>query len=321
VKIGNLETAGSVFLAPMAGVTDPPFRRIVQGFGVSAVWTEMISAHGLVVRGETFATMDLTGHSVPTVFQLYGVDPAIVAEAARVLQGYGAAAVDVNMGCPAKKIVKTGAGAALMQDLPRAARIVAAVRRVLQIPLTVKIRSGWDETNRTAPDLARAVEAEGADAVTVHARSRSRRHSGPASTDVVAEVKSAVTIPVIGNGGIKSVDDAQAMIDRTGCDGVMIGQGALGRPWLPAMVLGLSASLRGREERGKRLIDVIEEHYRYQLEWIDLQTAVRRMRKHLAWYSKGIPGSPEFRRSVFHVEDPGQIIEWARGFFGEAVVS
>ncbi|MCA1960062.1 MAG: tRNA dihydrouridine synthase DusB [Desulfomonile sp.] len=321
MKIGNLETAGSVFLAPMAGVTDPPFRRIVQSFGVSAVWTEMISAHGLGVRGEAFATMDLTGHSVPTVFQVYGVDPAVMAEAARVLQGCGAAAVDVNMGCPAKKIVKTGAGAALMQDLPRAARIVAAVRRVLQIPLTVKIRSGWDESTRTAAALARAVEAEGADAITVHARSRSRKHSGPASADVVAEVKEAVTIPVIGNGGIRNVGDARAMIEQTGCDGVMIGQGALGRPWLPAMVLGFFASARGGAKRSKLLIDVIEEHYRYQLEWIDLQTAVRRMRKHLAWYSKGLPGSPEFRRSVFHVEDPNQVLESARGFFGEAVVS
>lgn len=321
MKIRKLEIAGNVFLAPMAGVTDPPFRKIVQRFGVSAVWTEMISAHGVAVCRKVFGTMELTGHTVPTVFQVYGADPAVMAEAARVLQGRGAAAVDVNMGCPAKKIVKTGAGAALMKDLPRAGRIVAAVRRVLHIPLTVKIRSGWDETTRTAPALARVVEAEGADAVIVHARSRSRRHSGPASADVVAEVKGSVAVPVIGNGGIRSVADARAMIERTGCDGVMIGRGALGRPWLPSMVLGLFSSRRGEGARSERLIDVIREHYRYQIEWTDLQTAVRRMRTHLAWYSKGMPGSPHFRRSVFHVEDPGQVLHSARGFFGEAVVS
>lgn len=321
MKIGNLETAGNVFLAPMAGVTDPPFRRIVQSFGVSAVWTEMLSAHGVAVSRGVFGTVDLTGHVGPTVFQVYGVDPGIMAEAARVLEGYGAAAVDVNMGCPARKIVKTGAGAALMRDMPRAARIVAAIRKALQIPLTVKIRSGWDEASCTAPALARVVEAEGADAVIVHARSRSRRHSGPASADVVSEVKGSVAIPVIGNGGIRSVDDAQIMLERTGCDGVMIGRGALGRPWLPSMVLGLFSSQRRSEERGERLMDVIREHYRYQLEWTDLQTAVRRMRRHLVWYSKGMPGSPGFRRSVFHVEDLGLILEWAQGFFGEAVVS
>ena len=225
MKIGTLEVNGNVFLAPMAGITDTAFRKVVQQFGVSAVWTEMMSAQGLVKNRRAFKTMDLDGHVVPTVFQIYGREPAAIAEAARVAVDQGAAAVDINMGCPARKIVFKGYGAALMQNVALASRIVRSVRRAVPVALTVKIRSGWSEQDRNAPEFARAMEAEGADAVIVHARSRAVRHSGPASMDILREVKNAVRIPVIGNGGITGTHEALDMMERSGCEGVMVGRG------------------------------------------------------------------------------------------------
>ena len=194
MKIGPLEVKGNVFLAPMAGITDPPFRRVVQQFGASAVWTEMISAQGLLMNPDAFGTMDLDGHVVPTVFQIYGTNPDVMGEAARIVVDQGASALDINMGCPARQVVHKGAGAALMQDIPLASRIVRAVRRAAPIALTVKIRSGWSAGNQNAPEFARAMEAEGADAVIVHCRSRDNRHSGPVSMEILAEVKNAVRI-------------------------------------------------------------------------------------------------------------------------------
>lgn len=314
MKIGDLELEGNVTLAPMAGITDPPFRRAVQRFGVSALWTEMMSAHALAL-GKLSRTMDLDGHDVPTVFQIYGSDPAIMAEAGRIAQDSGASAVDINMGCPVKKIVKRGAGAALMKDVPLARRIVSALRNTLRVPMTVKIRAGWDESHRNAAYLARLLEQEGADAVVVHARTRSKAHSGPVSLSVLCEVREAVRIPVIGNGGISDLAAAQETIRATGCDGVMIGRGALGKPWLPGEVLrGLNGVDRGSQDEPS-VLEVVMNHYLDQLEWIDEWTAVRRMRKHLGWYSKGFPDSTEFRRTVCRMEEPQRILQAITDYF------
>jgi tRNA-dihydrouridine synthase B len=321
MRIGSLELEGSVFLAPMAGITDTPFRRLVQDFGVSAVWTEMISANGVSVASDTFRTMELVGHKVPTVFQISGKDPAMMAQAARHVQDKGAAVVDINMGCPVRKVVSKGSGAALMKDVALAGRIVAAVRRVVTVPLTVKIRSGWDETHQNAAELARVVESEGADALTIHSRSRSKAHSGPASLDVIRQVKESVKIPVIGNGGIVEVEDAVIMMDRTGCDGVMIGRGALGRPWIPGRVL---TRITGRPvccDPSITFAEVIREHFRYMLEWWSTLVAVRRMRKHLAWYSKGFSGGCEFRQKVFKLENPERVMDYVDEFFGRVAIS
>jgi len=321
MRIGNLELEGNVVLAPMAGITDPPFRRIVQRFGVSALWTEMISAEGVLASRGTPTTLDLRGHQSPTFFQIHGKDPISMSEAARRLQGLGAAAVDINMGCPARRVVGRGAGAALMKDLSLAGRIVAAVRKALAVPLTVKIRAGWDEENRNAAAVAHVIEEEGADAVIVHGRYRSQTHSGPSSFSVVAEVKQTVKIPVIGNGGILTAGDAVAMVEQTGCDGVMVGRGALGRPWLPGKILaGPFSRLRDCGE-AVTYLEVIREHFRAHLDLWDVFTAVHRMRKHLGWYSKGFFGGAEFRRSVFREEDPVRIMDSVEQFFGKAVVS
>ena len=315
MKIGTLEVNGNVFLAPMAGITDTAFRKVVQQFGVSAVWTEMMNAEGLVKNRRAFLTMDLDGHVVPTVFQIYGRDPDVIAEAARVAVDQGAAAVDINMGCPARKIVFKGYGAALMQNVSLASRIVRSVRRAAPVALTVKIRSGWSEQDQNAPEFARAMEAEGADAVIVHARSRAVRHSGPASMDILRDVKNAVRIPVIGNGGITEVHDALDMMKRSGCEGVMVGRGALGRPWAPGKIL--KALAKGSPVEGTiSLSGVIRTHLRYQLEAIGGLRAVRRMRKHLVWYSNGLSCGAAFRRQVFRVEEPEEVMQLVEKWFG-----
>lgn len=321
MKIGNLETQGNVFLAPMAGITDPPFRKTVQRFGVSALWTEMISADGLIKGRVAYPTMDLSGHEVPTIFQICGKDPLIMAEAARTVEGRGASAVDVNMGCPSRKIVHRGAGSALMKNLSLAGRIVRAVRRSVTVPLTVKIRSGWDEKSQNAPELAKILEAEGADAVILHSRCRSRMHSGEVSLQMIREVKETVGIPVIGNGGLGSAQDAVAMMAETRCDGVMVGRGALGRPWLPGQILEHLGRPSLRLHNTLTLFHVIRDHFLYHLEWWNTSTTVRRMRKHLGWYSKGFAGGCEFRRSVFKEDDLDRVISSVEDFFGEAVIT
>ncbi len=315
MKIGTLEVNGNVFLAPMAGITDTAFRKVVQQFGVSAVWTEMMNAEGLVKNRHAFRTMDLDGHVVPTVFQIYGRDPDVMAEAALVAVDQGAVAVDINMGCPARKIVFKGSGAALMQNVSLASRIVRSVRRAAPVALTVKIRSGWSEQDQNAPEFARAMEAEGADAVIVHSRSRSMRHSGPVSMDILREVKNAVQIPVIGNGGISGFHDALDMMRRSGCEGVMVGRGALGRPWVPGSILKALAKGSLVEERTISLSEVIRTHFRYQLEEIESLRAVRRMRKHLVWYSNGLSCGAAFRRQVFRVEDPEEVMQLVEKWF------
>ncbi len=315
MKIGTLEVKGNVFLAPMAGITDTSFRRVVQQFGVSAVWTEMMSAQGLVKNRHAFRTIDQDGHVVPTVFQIYGRDPDVMAEAARVVVGEGAVALDINMGCPARKIVFKGAGAALMQNISLASRIVRSVRQAAPVALTVKIRSGWNEKNQNAPEFARAMEAEGADAVIVHSRSRSVRHSGPVSMDVLGEVKNAVGIPVIGNGGITGIHEAMDMVKRSGCEGVMVGRGALGRPWTPGRILKALAHGLSIEERTISVLGVIRTHFRYQLEALETLRAVRRMRKHLAWYSKGLSDGAAFRRQVLRVEEPEGVMQLVEKWF------
>jgi tRNA-dihydrouridine synthase B len=322
MKIGSLEVAGNVFLAPMVGITDPPFRKIVRKFGVSAVWTEMLSADGVARAVGSFRGVEIEDRDVPTVVQIAGVDPAVMAEAAKRIQDIGAAAIDVNMGCPVRKVVNRGAGAALMRNLALAGRIVGAIRKVLSVPLTVKIRSGWDEKNQNAAAIARVIEDEGANALIVHSRSRSRAHAGPPSLEVLEEVKRSVRIPVIGNGGIIRVEDAVAMMACTACDGVMVGRGAVGRPWLPGWILEKSTGRAGISDRLLTFLDVIREHFGYMLEWWDCRTTVvHHMRKHLAWYSKGFAEGSSFRRNVFTLDDPDAIMSCAEKFFGKVAIS
>ncbi len=322
MRIGDLELHGNVFSAPMAGITDPPFRRMVQRFGVSALWSEMMSAHAVVFSKKLQETAELSGHTAPTFFQIYGKDPEIMAEAARKLQDLGPSGIDLNMGCPVKKVVRKGSGAAMLRDPRLVAQVVAAVRTAIRIPLTVKIRSGWDETEQNAVTTARIIEQEGADAVVLHARSRSKRHSGPASLDLLAEVKQTVRIPVIGNGGVATLKDAQEMLALTGCDGVMIGRGIMGRPWVPGTILrGLGVNGIQAHSLPGPLFDVVREHYRLSLEGKDPLAGVRKMRKHLVWYSRGMEQATWFRCRIMTLDDPDAVLRTARDFFGKVAIS
>jgi tRNA-dihydrouridine synthase B len=317
MKIGNLDLDGAVFMAPMAGITDPPFRRMIQHFGVSALWTEMISCDAVVRAHKILATMDIRDHRVPVIFQIVGRDPEMMAECARIIEDQGSAsAVDINMGCPARQVVGSGGGVALMRDLGLAGRIISSVRNSISIPLTVKMRTGWDEKNNIAPELARVAENEGADAIIAHGRSKSGGHTGPVSLDLIGEVKYRLSIPVIGNGGVSNVEDAIRMVQKTGCDGVMVGKGALGSPWFPRKILEkMFGWTVGKFENS--MSEIIAAHFEDQVRWDGILKGVQKMRKHLGWYSRAIPGAAEFRFQVFRENAPERVLAFIENFFGK----
>jgi tRNA-dihydrouridine synthase B len=318
----NLDFLPRVCLAPMAGITDPPFRRLVQEYGVSALWTEMINARGFLSFPDRFGTVSLKGHITPTFFQLFGSDPTTMALAAKELQNRGASCIDINMGCPVKKVVKKGAGASLMRTPRLAAAILAKVRSSITIPLSVKIRAGWDEQSINAGEFAEVLESEGADLIVVHCRTRSMMRSGEPKLDVIADVKSRVRIPVIGNGGIKEMNDATRMLRFTGCDGVMIGRGALGRPWFPGRTLQDLENVNGHNLAPLNLGKVVKRHFELQHEENSRKPGlVKYMRKHLAWYSKGCANSSEFRRRVMRTEDLDETMELVEELLGGIKVS
>ncbi len=318
----RLDLDKSVVLAPMAGITDPTFRRLVQEFGISALWTEMINAQGFLNFPERFHTIALNGRQVPTFFQIFGAEPNTMALAAKALQDRGASGIDINMGCPVKKVVKKGAGAFLMKTPAIAAAIVAKVRKQISVPLSVKIRSGWDETSNNAPEFAKILESEGADLIVVHCRSRSQLHSGAPRPEIIAEVKAKVSAPVIGNGGVTTIELAEKMFKQTGCNGVMIGRGALGRPWFPAEIIR-SIGQKLLPAKGPVFLDqVVKRHFELHREnGQNGPGLVRYMRKHLVWYSRGGKYSSEFRRKVMETEDMGMTIEMVERFLGGISVS
>ncbi|MDR3603572.1 MAG: tRNA dihydrouridine synthase DusB [Syntrophaceae bacterium] len=321
MKIGNIELNGAVVLAPMAGITDPPFRRSVLTFGISCLWTEMISCNAVVHARKILATMDTREHTVPVIFQIIGKDPEIMAECARIVQDHGAAAVDINMGCPARQVIGSGGGVALMRNLELAGRIIGSVRKAITIPLTVKMRTGWDEKSVNAPELALIAEREGADAIVLHARSRCAGHCGPVSLDLLKLVKSTVSIPVIGNGGVIAVEDALNMVMETGCDGIMIGKGALGRPWFPRKILEtLFGWVVTSYQSNRSLGVVVRRHFEDELRWCGVRPGLHRMRKHLGWYSKGIDGAAEFRSRVFTEENPEMVLAFIDNFLGKVMI-
>ncbi|MFH0959626.1 MAG: tRNA dihydrouridine synthase DusB [Pseudomonadota bacterium] len=319
MKIGSLELDGAVFVAPMAGITDPPFRRVVQEFGASALWTEMISSHAVVKAHKVLPTMNTANHKLPVIFQVVGKEPVIMAECARIVEGYGAAAIDINMGCPARKVVAAGGGAALMRDPDLVKHVVREVRNAVSIPLTIKMRAGWDEKKLNAPELAGIVEKEGADAIVVHGRSRRAAHSGPVSLELIRQVCETVSIPVIGNGGILNIETAVEMFRETGCQGIMVGRGVLGRPWFPEKIL---ESIFGFPvyRSVTSVGSIVASHFEDQLSFSGDSKGLRSMRKHLGWYSRGFEGASEFRSRVFTEEDPKQVMVSINNFFGKVAV-
>jgi tRNA-dihydrouridine synthase B len=312
-----------VILAPMSGVTDLPFRRLARAEGTGLVVSEMIASAAMIRENRQSLKMcdttdDLGG---PSSVQLAGCDPAVMADAARLVVDRGAAIVDINFGCPVKKVaVGQSAGSALMRDELRAAAILEAVVKAVSVPVTLKMRMGWDHQSLNAPKLAQIAEACGIRLVTIHGRTRQQLYTGVANWDFIASVKAAVRIPVIANGDIVTVENALDALERSGADGVMIGRGCYGRPWFPRQVAAfLRDGLRLPDPTLEEQLAILLKHYRAILEHHGEGVGVRMARKHVAWYSRGLPGSAEFRAQVNRV-DMGQAAEsLILGFYGPLI--
>ncbi len=309
LKIGNIELDSPFLMAPLAGITDGPFRRICREMGAGLVYSEMVSAKGLWFNDKnTGRLLEILDGEEPVAYQIFGHEPEIMAFAAENLAGRANAILDINMGCPVPKVVKNGEGSALMKSPQLVFDIVEAVVNKAEKPVTVKIRAGWDENSINAVEVAGAAAAAGAAAVAVHARTREQFYSGRANRAVIAAVKHAVSIPVIGNGDVTDGASALSMMDETGCDFVMVGRGALGNPWifreLNAAYLGEELPPAPSLEEKKAMM---LRHFRDTLSLKGEYAAVREMRKHVGWYLKGQPGSAAFRGMVNGITEPAKL--------------
>jgi tRNA-dihydrouridine synthase B len=317
LAIGPVTIATPVILAPMTGVTDRPFRVLVKRFGAGLTVTEMIASEAMI--RETRQSLQKAAWDAseePVSMQLAGCDPARMAEAAKLNEGMGAAIIDINMGCPVKKVVNGHAGSALMREPDLARRLIEATVKAVKVPVTLKMRMGWDHASLNAPELARVAEDLGIKLITVHGRTRCQLYSGSADWAFVRRVKDAVQVPVIVNGDICSIDDARTALAQSGADGVMIGRGAYGRPWLIAQVM---AALTGRPVPADPSVAqqhaLVREHYAMMMELYGDLTGVNLARKHLGWYTKGLHDSAQFRNVVNQIADPATVLEMIDRFY------
>ena len=316
ITVGPVRIDAPVILAPMTGVTDLPFRRIVKRYGAGLTVSEMIASQAMIRETRQSlqkATWDPSED--PVSLQLAGCTPVEMAEAAKLNEQRGAAIIDINMGCPVKKVVNGDAGSALMRDLPLAASIIAATVKAVSVPVTVKMRMGWDHSSLNAPELARIAQDLGAQMITVHGRTRCQMYKGSADWSFVRGVKEAVSLPVIVNGDINSLEDAREALRQSGADGVMIGRGAYGKPWLLGQVMADLAGGARPDPSMDEQLGVILEQYDAMQSLYGRMTGVNLARKHIGWYTKGLQGSAEFRNRVNTQEDPAVVTAMLRDFY------
>lgn len=304
LKIGNVTIPGNLILAPMAGVTDLPFRVLCKEKGADYIYTEMVSAKGIYYNNKNTASLlEVLPEERPVALQLFGEDPQIMAEMAKRIEERPFDVLDINMGCPVPKVVNNGEGSALMKDPVRVGQIVSAVSRAIRKPVTVKIRKGFTADTANAVEIAKVIEESGGAAVAVHGRTREQYYSGKADWDIIRQVKEAVTIPVIGNGDIFNPEDVLRMEQETGCDGVMIGRGVQGNPWLFQQIKEYRQTGRVPVKPDVQTVaEMILRHAGLQIQFKGEYLGMREMRKHVAWYTSGYPNSARLRAQVNEVE-------------------
>jgi nifR3 family TIM-barrel protein len=305
------------FLAPLAGISNLPFRLITRAQGCSLAYTEMISTNGLVRKtAKTYDYLKTCDDDRPLGVQIFGANPQIMAEAAQIVADCGVDLIDINMGCPVRKVIKSGAGAILMKDPDLVARIVETVKKAVKIPVTVKIRSGWTRSSINAVEIARITEDCGADAITVHARTADQGYSGHADWKIITDVKKAVKIPVIGNGDIRQPQDSVRMIAETFCDAVMVGRGALGNPWIfKGIVQVLNGQTMDCLPTLNQRLAMIENHWKMEADFLGIKLAGKSFRKHILWYTKGLDNSHRFREIAGKLKDEESMLRELNDYF------
>lgn len=311
MRIKNLELENNIFLAPMAGVTDKAFRLITKPFGPALMYTEMVSGKGLYYKSKKTADLlAADSREMPLAVQIFGHEPKIMADIAKNALSGGAVIIDINMGCPAPKIVNNGDGSALMKSPELAGEVISSVCSAVDVPVTVKFRAGWNSDSINAVQLAEIAELNGASAITIHGRTREQFYSGKADLDIIKSVKNAVSIPVIGNGDITDGKSARYMLDYTGCDGVMIGRAAEGNPWIFRDVIHyLKTGEVLLPPTISERIEVAKHHFDLLIKYKGEHRGTLEGRKHMSWYFKGIPGGAVLRGYINKAETPSQMLE------------
>ena len=318
MKIGTLKLDNPIISAPMAGISDLPYRLIMKRHGAALVFTEMISANGLFFNGKaTRELLNSRSEERPLGVQLFGESPERLAEATKMVEDCGAL-IDLNFGCPVRKVIRSGAGSALLREPDKVARIISAVRSATSLPLTIKFRSGWDHDSINFLEIARIAAEEGVDAVTLHPRTRSQMFGGQAEWEQIRVLKEALSIPIIGSGDLFCAEDVKSMFEQTGCDAVMIGRGGYGNPWIISQALDLLAGRPVVQPTPEERLAVSRNHFELSLETFGPQKTLGQMRKHLCWYVRGMENAAGFRAQINQTRTIDEMSSRLEDFFADA---